>query len=463
MQVLGIEIREGSWVVVPVTATRFNIQLSASRLLEQATDELRLDGLKSIMNETGMKDARISVVLPRQSAITKLLRVPAPGLAELDGIVRFEIEKHIPFALADTYYAYQVVRKEQNVYTVLLTAARKDAVDGVTSMFARAGLEPECVSAWQPSMYNAMYHLGRIPEGKNVAVICLNGRRFSVDTFADTVPVYSNRLACTGSRQSESIPVIERELKYSICSLGGNAAAKRLDVSIILSDEPAELSLLDSLRADLNIPDITSAIKDFERPYSTAPATGAALALTGKARLNINLAPAKTSEASAATVNFTMIASVVVLLLLAAALVSYTLRDSLELKRINEAVEGVRAESESVQRLADELKTAEARSSALMEIEAMNRPGPLEVLKELTTVLPMDTYLKSMEYNSGVVTIEGKSSRASSLLIRMEKSDSLKEFEFSGPVTKTDDGKEHFRLRFKVRDYDEVSSADLKE
>ena len=82
-----------------------------------------------------------------------------------------------------------------------------------------------------------------------------------------------------------------------------------------------------------------------------------------------------------------------------------------------------------------------------------NSGGALDVLKELSVMLPKDTWLTDFEYGEGVVFIEGFSEKASSQLLKMERSGFVQDVEFAGPVTKGPGGKEHFRIKIKITDY----------
>jgi general secretion pathway protein L len=95
-------------------------------------------------------------------------------------------------------------------------------------------------------------------------------------------------------------------------------------------------------------------------------------------------------------------------------------------------------------------ETLEARTK-LIENLLKNKDRNLELLKELTALLPEDTYLQSYSNRDGIIQLTGFSGSSSDLAIRLEKSPLLKDVVQKGIISKdTGSGKDRFTFEAKL-------------
>lgn len=75
----------------------------------------------------------------------------------------------------------------------------------------------------------------------------------------------------------------------------------------------------------------------------------------------------------------------------------------------------------------------------------------LEILRELTNVLPPDTYLSTYTYRDGTITLVGLSGSASDLIPKLDKSPLLKDVVQRGQIFKDPQtGKDRFTYEVKL-------------
>ena len=114
-------------------------------------------------------------------------------------------------------------------------------------------------------------------------------------------------------------------------------------------------------------------------------------------------------------------------------------------------------------KLAREYKLVEARREALARNEKLYQAamlidssdvGKLEVLRELTEIIPEDAWLTEFNYNSGrrEIRLSGYALSASQLLPVLEQSGLFENVRFTSPIT-TDQRlqKEQFRLEMQLK------------
>ncbi|MFQ5480084.1 MAG: PilN domain-containing protein [Thermodesulfobacteriota bacterium] len=458
MDVIGIETRQASWSMVHLKSSLFKTEIKHYISLNGITFNDRIDEIKAYISEQGLKNAAISVALPRETSLSMVLKIPAAKSESIKGILGFELEKHIPFATDDVTHGFQILKKEQKVFSVLLAAAKKDIVDNVVSSFTEAGLAPSSVSAWHSSLFNALYYSKNISPEKNIALIGLTHGDMTLDIFSDLIPVYSKSMSVEQCKepQAECLGFLEKELDHSRLSLTGPMEERHLDEGIIISDDEPHSDFMKKLSEEMSIPVKTHGLEELGLPNRAATALGAALGLVGKGRMKINLAPtSRQAKAGRAYFNNLMLSAVVLLLAFFAGS-SYLIKDWATLQGLQSRLTEVRAQKEVVQGLSAKQKSLADVTASLENINGTYSPGALEVLRELTALLPRDTWLTSLDFQGDSVSIEGYSKRASLLIMTMGKSRFMTDFEFSGPVAKTADGKERFRMHFNIKSFEEA-------
>ncbi|MBV8455242.1 MAG: PilN domain-containing protein [Acetobacteraceae bacterium] len=96
-------------------------------------------------------------------------------------------------------------------------------------------------------------------------------------------------------------------------------------------------------------------------------------------------------------------------------------------------------------RIAGALKGAD-----VMTKEQARTGNVLEILAALTQILPDDTYLTSLRLKDQTLTIEGQSAAAAKLIPALSNNALFADPAFTGPVTRTEHGKDLFELRVSV-------------
>ncbi len=449
MDTIGIDIRKDSWAIAHVRSTPISVKVKGGALIAGDSYQERLNGLKDYISANNLKGVRIAVGLPRESSISKVIEIPAPNAQDLQGILRFEFEKHMPFQPDEAYYGFQILRKRGKVYSVVLAAAKKNTVNKIIEEFMSAEMEPFFIGTSQTSFYNALQYRRMIPGSGNTAIISLSGSELTLDIFSEMVPLYSRYINISGLKKDQVASLIKRELKFSVCSAEACMSSKVEEGFIVSDDEVAAEDLRSELSREMNIP---VKIKNAGDIWETVSATamGLSLGALGRGAYSVNLSPSLPLQKNKTAPLSTVILSALFFLLLVVIGGSYLTRDLIKTRMLDFSISEMNGKREKMMKISDSLKRSEALITVLEDIKGVNSPSTLYILKELTEILPRDTWLTGFEYSGDTIYIDGLSDRASLLLLKMEKSGFMNEFDFTGPVTKMPDGKEHFRIRLRI-------------
>jgi len=117
-----------------------------------------------------------------------------------------------------------------------------------------------------------------------------------------------------------------------------------------------------------------------------------------------------------------------------------------QLKEIGEAIDDVREEALAVQQIRKQIDDA-SEAAGFLQSRKNENGYKVEMLAELTRILPEDTYLDRLSMHEGTTQMQGKSGNAQSLIELINNSDQFGNASFRGP-TRLDNrsGKEIFDL-----------------
>lgn len=149
-----------------------------------------------------------------------------------------------------------------------------------------------------------------------------------------------------------------------------------------------------------------------------------------------------------------------VLLLGVAALVTPLWQQSQVLESLESEVRRARAQAVQVESVRQELEQARRGSTEVLR-QKWEQPRMLELLRELTEVIPEDTWIQSLEYQSGEVQLRGESKQATALIGLLEPAPGIDGVSFRSPVTQVAaTGRERFNLAFSYRPNETTAGAE---
>jgi general secretion pathway protein L len=160
------------------------------------------------------------------------------------------------------------------------------------------------------------------------------------------------------------------------------------------------------------------------------------------------LTPAERPRRGQPLLDPTKLLLALLLILGAAALVTPLWQKARTLDTLESEVRKARAQAVQVDQARQELERARHGSTEVLR-QKMEQPRMLEMLRELTERIPDDTWVQSLEYQSGEVQVRGESGQATRLIGLLEGAPGISGVSFRSPVTQVaQTGKERFNLAF---------------
>lgn len=383
---------------------------------------------------------RLRVGLDRSLAVVKVLELPRAEGGNLGEMVRFELDRHVPFPAEDVAYDWRLNPSgTDGPLHVLVGACESRRVAQVLRLVHETRRRPATLSIASHELW------GLLPRKMEIKRTVWAHRH---DGRTDLV-----FLSRAGVRLSRTVPAesardLVHEIQQSLPLLQWPQCE-----AVWISGDDDDLFLAAPALAELG----TAAS---EPPYSAGArllvdslpeeqhgAALLALAVAVSARrpridlLPVGLRPRRASPSQLVTV--AMLAMTALLGL--GALGTQVWQRERYLARLSQEIRQLDPEVKAVERLAAEVAQKNRLVTALQSVQARGL-RPLPFMRDLTGLVPQDSWIQGVTMDPQGVEIIGQAGTASTLIPALEASPWLERVEFTSPVTKGQ-GKEQFRLR----------------
>ena len=439
------------------TRTRFAVVLIGDRLCAAVVQGSRVDtfvveseqpatALRAELDSRRLSPRTVAIGLPRALVTVKPLELPAVG-ADMREMVRFELERHLPFPTDDAAFDFVPLRDadaapegaEGAGRHVLVAAADRRVVDTALRLVQEAKLRPVSVTV---AAHDLVSLVRLSPRARIVWV-------HRVDEVIDLLFLAHGRVV-----MSRTLPVTDDETLAAEIQRSFGIVTWRDCHGIWVSGDPVAsawptASPLAELGVPVTAPSYTPAARHALGEIAAGPRGGLELAVAvalAPAGRPLNLLPTKLQPfrlTGAQVATGAAVAATVCLVV--AALVAPGYRDGRRLAALSGDIARIDGEVRAVERM---LKELEARRKLVNTVESLEVSAlhPLPVLRELTELLPNDAWLTLVSLDAKGVELTGQANAASALIPLLENSPRFERVEFASPVTRGRD-REQFRIQ----------------
>jgi Tfp pilus assembly protein PilN len=400
-----------------------------------------------------VKKNKVSISIPREKVVARFIRLPIATKENLRKVLEYEASKYTPFEKEQIYFDYQILKEDKEWLHLFTIFIKREEVDAYLSLLRKVGIHPISIQIPSTAALNLFFY-HRMAEEKEISVLLdvtapffemnlIEGKDWK-ESFHLSLPLeeQESRIINAFNRsglKSEGFP------KPTFYVFGLDATEKMLP-SLRESDQIKGISLPPLHRIDVEA--------GASRPDKIFSSIGLPLKGLTQTKLDLNLLPfemrKKVREIGKPV--FMILASLVVILSLTWGIgVFFQYRDALntvndEIKNRKPAVEAV----EQVQKQKDALR------KEIVELEQIQlaEVSKVEILRELTQLLPATVWIWNFKYRGKELEISGFAESASDLISILDRSPLFERVEFLAPVTKERERREGMdkeRERFKIK------------
>ncbi len=423
--------------------------LPAEKSLEERLGVAR-DLMLAFLRSNHILSTDIYLSIPGDMALIRQIQLPLAVKENLRDTLGYEMEKYTPFPVEDVHFDYQIISEDKGtgILNVLLVLAEKNAIAPYITLCEelRVGISGMEISA--TALANYLFHTESLAPGGSSAVVYGGGGRVEIDLFRDDLLWYSRHGSMVDDRDDLSA-VIKREM----ASLGDTLNDGEGKRPVIFLGPPSDGGLLNIFADDdpfeMQIFDL---VKGGVPTYELVPAYGCALKAIRRGHMDINLLPVERRKKPDKRGHYTMM---ILGGLLALSLISWgggtIMRERLDLKRLDARIEQLRGEVSKIEKVRDRCNKLEKQIKDLNTLSADVHVPILDILADLTDIIPETAWVSNVTISDGEVKIDGYADSASELVTLLEGSPLFKDVAFLSTITKTRDGKERFRIGLQTR------------
>jgi Tfp pilus assembly protein PilN len=410
---LGLAVNGTALEVAVATARSSAARLKAATTIQNFRTRPAAEWgaeLNAFLTASGEPHLAATITLPREEVIVRTVQLPGVSDREIPAAMELQLETLHPYG--DEEVAWSWLRARQD--TILVGIVRRASLDYWETLFAEAGVPVAAVTFSSAAIHAAIRIWSATPAS---FLLCFPGTGGRTEVYGE----------------SEAKAVYSAELPFSPERVAAAARAElRLDAAVPAQD------LSDVLPAPSPITVLNYS------PLAWAAALGAAAPFTTRLA---NFLP-KDRRASNARRQY-LVTAILASLLAVALLGVFVIYPALErrnyLAALNGEIRKLEPAAKQAQSLEQTTSALRARINTLDDIR--RRPqADLEVLAELTKLLPAQVWTNSIEIFPDSVVIAGEADQAAPLLKLLDSSQLFQNSEFALSVTRNSQ-LEQFRIK----------------
>ncbi len=379
----------------------------------------------------------VIVGLPRRCFVLRFLEFPDLHEAELNGLLAYELDRHLPFPPEEAWYSFQRLGRHQGKAQVMLVAARRAELDRYLGQVEKLGLRPTGVDVSALAVVNAFVFHQHRRRAETCSLIALNGKEAEVSVVRDGVLLSSRSV----SLDQGTFDALLTELRR-IAGIVPEGPGK-----VFVSGKTD--GLFTRLKEELGIQ-----AEEWSLAWSSADASAYGLALGGLTRLpiRVNLLPPERRRKKRERVVAVMFALLGLVAILGSTLgMSYAYRERRTLGWLERRLDEVKAESASVAKLRQEFMELINKRQILNGL-LEKREQPLLILKELARLLPESVSVDEFSVRDDKVKVRGSTSTSASGLISVfERSPMFENAAFVSAISTRGRDRQGFQIQASIK------------
>jgi general secretion pathway protein L len=398
---------------------------------------------------------KVSISIPRDKVIARFIRLPAATKENLRKVLEYEAAKYTPFGSKEIYFDYHLLKEDKEWLHLFVVFIKRTELDGYSSLLKKIGIQPISIQVPSTAALNLFFY-NKTMEKQEIAVL--------LDV---SEPFFEMNLLQGGDwRESFHLPMPPEEKESTIINtfkrsglknsnsnstyfVYGLDTSERMFSSLKEGDQIKAVSFppLDRIQVE----------KGASRPDKIYSSIGIPLKGLTKTHFDLNLVPfdLKKKARQIGKPLFIILTSFALLLSLTWG-IGVFIQYRRELNAVNAEIKKKKPEVVVVEKLQ---RQKEELGKEISELVKMKSGGvsKVEMLKELTQILPSTVWVWNLKCTGREVEISGFADSASDLISLLDKSPLFEKVEFLAPVTKEreraaagDKEKERFKIKMRL-------------
>ena len=459
-QSLSVSLEKGSLPIV--YGTRFLSRLRIQGIREYSFEDGRYphpeflaSSLVVAINDLGAARAGISLIIPKEWTIITTAEFPATVKNNLSDVISYELDRITPFSSENAFFDFKVLGENTGKLSVLVAAAKADSIKPYIEALKEKGLTINRITLNLSGFETLCRHIG----GEKERVFIEMGQEgYEGALFVNGSITKAFSGAFSAQEEQSKIDAVITEITPLTDIITSHG--KSPQIMVLLKDKSPTLKELLKIRLVhpfeiLNETDVKVRLSGNYKIIPYAAVGGALESLTLRAK-SLNLFAKGQHERLKSPKALTIILGI----LIVAMWVFYFIAPlQIEERRLQEIDHQIMLRKEEVKKVEALQKEADSQDKEIATIKDFkeNRPMALNIIKDLTSVLPKNAWLSRVRISQTTVELEGYASSATGILAKLEASPYFKKAEFSSPTFRdTRMNADRFNIKMEIEGVKEI-------
>jgi general secretion pathway protein L len=415
--------------------------------------EVFASSLSLAINDLGARNADVTLSIPKAWTVITTAELPAAVKENLSDVISYELDRITPFNAGNAFYDFRVIGEQEEKLSILIVAVKADTIQPYIDALREKGISVSRLTANLSGIHTLSRFAGL---KRDIIFLEVSGEGFDGASFHSSS--IANVVAGSFSTDDEQsrADLIIKEIK----PLLDDAAKAGIEPDVMMHFREPSPGLKELLKVQLqqsvhflNETDIRLRHPKYEKGIPYAAFGGAIESLWPKANA-LNLLTKGIHTTARAPKFLTLVLLLIILGLWIVYLVAPLQIEEKRLAEIDRQISSRKEEVKKVEALRKEIEAISAETVTINNFKEKRRMS-LDVLKELTTILPKSAWLSRVRVSETNVDLEGYASSASGLLSKLESSPFFKKVEFASPTFRdTRMNADRFNIKMEIEGID---------
>lgn len=435
---LSVTIMRGALFVAVLQKIPVGLYLKFSQSVgttdQYASPSDAVSAVNVILTENNIKRGDMVLSVPDEWVFFRVFELPESVEENLAEVISFEMDRYTPFSPEQVYHDFTLLDRSDGRLKVAVYVINRERIVPYISRFKEGGMNVSMVTFNHAS--EALFYSLSHPK-KTGLFISASGEHDMVISRS-AFPLFAETVSDTNGNI-----MIERVLDVIEKGVEGCRPDE-----VVVDDGDNDIG--ERLKNMISIPVIKNSSLSYRgiRVSESVPIASLGSSAMGiYPESGVDLLRAGKREKRKKPVGFTIVLLLVLLLIAILNMGIPFMKVKGELEVITRRLNALKAEGKEIDALKRERDDLEKRLKAIAGFKNSN-PVMLEILRELTMIMPPDTWLTRLDIKGAGVEIEGFSDSATNLISILESSSVFKNVSFSSTTVKDRRlDKERFRIK----------------
>jgi Tfp pilus assembly protein PilN len=384
------------------------------------------------VNEFGVPRDDVILSIPKAWVIIKKAEFPATIKENIGAAVSYEMDRLTPFMPEAAFYDFSVLNDTGEKISLLVMAAKADTIRPYIEYLGGSGFTVGELSVALGGIGTLCHYLERKADTLFVEI---DGKRYEGTLFVDGAPEHIFSTDAPAGDEKERVDMISKEIRRFVDNSMTSSGRVPRVVARIRKETPVFKELF---RAHMNMPVRLIGEQDVSISFPTSPenvpcaAVGSVIQSLWPKAHGLNLLKKGIREDQKTPLALTGILALALVALWVVYVTAPVRVERQRLQEINRLIESKKGDAGKVAALR---KEAGALGSEIARIDDFKAGTmDLDILRELTSILPNSTWLTRVRITESTVEIEGYAASATELLPKLAGAKYMSKVEFASPT-----------------------------